>query len=413
MKLKQRKLLSVMFLFLFIVSTILTGCRSKTSGDFDEEAVVPVKVKEVKLESIKDITKLTGTIEAENDVKVTSKIPGRVEQVLKDVGDFVEKGEPLIILETKELQNQLAQAEAALAMAQANLSANQDAALPQQLEQVRAGLEQAEANYVNAKADYERMKALYEAEAISKQVFDGMTLKYQVAKTQYETAQEQYRLTKERLPKNIEALKAQVKQAESAVGLIQTNLENSIITSPVTGIISNKLTNDGEVIAAGYPLLTVVNIDTVKVVIDVAEEEINKIKDGQEVDVSVGAVSNEKIKGIITIVPPASNPTRLFQVKISMNNEDHVLKPGMFAEVEMEKGIKQDVVVLPKDAILLKKHGNVAFMVSEDKAVERMVKLGITNGDSVEILEGINPGDKVVVKGQNMLKEGAVVKLLD
>ena len=59
MKLKQRKLLSVMFLFLFIVSTILTGCRSKTSGDFDEEAVVPVKVKEVKLESIKDITKLT------------------------------------------------------------------------------------------------------------------------------------------------------------------------------------------------------------------------------------------------------------------------------------------------------------------------------------------------------------------
>ena len=215
------------------------------------------------------------------------------------------------------------------------------------------------------------------------------------------------------MPKNIEALKAQVKQAESAVGLIQTNLENSIITSPVTGIISNKLTNDGEVIAAGYPLLTVVNIDTVKVVIDVAEEEINKIKDGQEVDVSVGAVSNEKIKGIITIVPPASNPTRLFQVKISMNNEDHVLKPGMFAEVEMEKGIKQDVVVLPKDAILLKKHGNVAFMVSEDKAVERMVKLGITNGDSVEILEGINPGDIVVVKGQNMLKEGAVVKLLD
>ena len=107
---------------------------------------------------------------------------------------------------------------------------------------MRAGLEQAEANYVNAKADYDRMKALYEADAISKQVFDGMTLKFQVAKTQYETAKEQFRLTKERLPKNAEALRAQVNQAESAVGLIQTNLENSIITSPVTGIISNKLT---------------------------------------------------------------------------------------------------------------------------------------------------------------------------
>ena len=412
MKQKQKKLISVLIVFLFIITAAtLAGCRSKTSDDISEEAAVPIEAKEVKLESIKDITKLTGTIEAEDDVKVTSKIPGRVEQVLKDVGDFVEKGDPLIILETKELYNQLAQAEAALAMAQANLSANEDAALPQQLEQVRAGLEQAEANYVNAKADYDRMKALYEADAISKQVFDGMTLKFQVAKTQYETAKEQFRLTKERLPKNAEALRAQVKQAESAVGLIQTNLENSIITSPVTGIISNKLTNDGEVIAAGYPLLTVVNIDTVKVVIDVAEEEINKIKDGQEVDVTVGAIGDKKLKGIITIVSPASNPTRLFQVKISINNEDHTLKPGMFAEVDVEKGIKENVVVLPKDAILLKKHGNVAFVVSEGKAVERMVKLGITNGNSVEILEGINPGEKVVVKGQNMLKEGTSVKL--
>lgn len=412
MKLKQEKFMSVMLVFLFIIAAItLTGCKSNTSGDIGEEAAVPVEVKEVKLESIKDITKLTGTIEAVDDVKVTSKIPGRAEQVLKDVGDFVEKGEPLIILETRELQNQLSQAEAALAMAQANLSANEDAALPQQLEQVRAGLEQAEANYVNTKADYERMKALYEAEAISKQVFDGMTLKFQVATTQYETAQEQYRLTKERLPKNVEALKAQVKQAESAVGLIQANLDNSIITSPVTGIVSNKLTNDGEVIAAGYPLMTVVNIDTVKVVIDVAEEEINKIKDGQEADVTVGAVGDEKIKGIISIVPPASNPTLLFQVKISINNEDHVLKPGMFAEVEVEKGIKSNVVVLPKDAVLLKKHGNAAFVISDGKAVERMVKLGITNGSNVEILEGINPGERVVIKGQNMLKEGTSVKL--
>lgn len=412
MKLKQKMPLFTMILFLFMMTAVaLTGCKSKTSGDIGEEALVPVEVKEVKLESIKDITKLTGTIEAEDDVKVTAKIPGRVEQVLKDVGDFVQKGEPLIILETKELQNQLAQAEAALAMAQANLSANEDAALPQQLEQVRASLEQAEANYVNAKADYERMKALYEAEAISKQVFDGMTLKFQVTQTQYETAKEQYRLTKERLPKNIEALKAQVKQAESAVGLIRTNLENSVITAPVTGIISNKLTNAGEVIAAGYPLLTVVNIDTVKVVIDVAEEEINKVKDGQEVDITVGAIGDEKIKGIISIVPPASNPTRLFQVKITMNNEEHILKPGMFAEVDVEKGKKENVVVLPKDAVLLKKHGSAAFVVSDGKAVERMVKLGITNGENVEILEGINPGEKVVVKGQNMLKEGASVKL--
>lgn len=410
MKQKHKKIIC-MVLFIVLSVCLLAGCSLKKSEAEPVQSEVAVEVKDVKLASIKDITKLTGNIEAEDDVKVTSKIPGRVAEITKEIGDVVQKGEPIVLLETNELQNQLAQAEAALAMAEANLRANEDAALPQKLEQVRAALEQAEANYVNAKADYDRMKALYEEDAISKQVFDGMTLKYQVAKTQYETAQEQFRLTKEGLPKNVEALKAQVKQARSAVDLINTNLENSIIKSPVTGIISAKYVNSGEVIGAGTPMMSVVNIDKVKLVIDVAEEEINKIKDGQEVDIVVGALNNEKIKGVVTIVPPASNPTRLFQVKIDINNDEHKLKPGMFAEVNVEKGIKENVVVIPKDAILLKKHGNVVFVVKDGKAIERQVKIGISNGENVEIIEGIKPGEKVVVKGQNLLKEGVPVKL--
>ena len=153
------------------------------------------------------------------------------------------------------------------------------------------------------------------------------------------------------------------------------------------------------------------NIDKVKVVVDVAEEEINKVKDGQKVEMTVGALDNKKITGKITIVPPASNQTRLFRVKIDIDNADHMLKPGMFADVNVEKGIKENVVVIPKDAILLKKHGNIVFVVDDQKAVERHVKLGITNGSGVEIVEGVKPGEKVVIKGQNLLKEGVPVKL--
>jgi len=406
----QKKLLSVMLLVV-LSFCFVTGCGFKKSEAQPAMTEVAVEAMDVKLGSIKDITKLSGVIEAEEDIKVTSKIPGRIAEITKDVGDIVQKGEPIVLLETNELRNQLAQAEAALAMAEANLKANEDAALPSKVEQVRAALEQAEANYVNAKADFDRMEALYAEDAISKQVYDGMTLKYEVAKTQYETAKEQLRLTKEGLPKNIDALKAQVNQARSAVELINTNLENSVITSPVTGIISGKYQNTGEVTGAGTPMLSVVNIDKVKTVIDVAEEEINKIKDGEEVDITISALDGEKVKGKITIVPPASNPTRLFRVKIDIDNSDHKLKPGMFAEVNVEKGIKENVVVLPKDAILLKKHGNVVFAVEDNKAVEKHVKLGITNGENVEILEGIKAGEKVVVKGQNLLKEGAPVKL--
>lgn len=407
-----RKYLSIFLVVLIAVSygVIFTGCnKDKEAYGEDEELAVTVEVIEASRETIKDFVRLTGRVEAEDDVKVTSKIGGRIAEIKKDVGDFVRKGEVIFTLETSELQNQLAQAQAAVSAAQANLSANESAGLPQQLEQVRASLEQAEANYTNVQADYERMKALYEQDAISKQLFDGITLKYKVAKTQYETAKEQHRLTKERLPKNVDALRAQVKQAQSTVDLIQTNIQNSVIHSPVTGIVANKLANSGEVIGAGQPIITVVNIDKINVVIDVTEEEINKVRDGQEVDVKVNSLGEDKFKGTISIIPPASNQTRLFQVKVSINNKDHVLKPGMFAEVDVQTGIKENTVVIPKDAILLKKNGNVVYLVKDGKAVEKMIKLGVTNGEKVEVIEGVEQGDQIVIKNQNLLKEGAKV----
>lgn len=412
MRQEIKKYLSVSLIVLIAASyfVLFTGCnKEKEVYGHDEEQAITVEALDVSRETIKDFVRLTGRVEAENDVKVTSKIGGRIAEIKKDVGDFVQKGEVIFTLDTNELQNQLAQAQAAVAAAQANLSANESAGLPQQLEQVRASLEQAEANYTNVQADYERMKALYEEDAISKQLFDGITLKYKVAKTQRETAKEQYRLTKERLPKNVDALKAQVKQAQSMVDLIQTNLQNSVIQSPVAGIVSYKLANSGEVIGAGMPAVTVVNIDKVNVVIDVTEEEINKVRDGQEVDVKINSLSEEKFKGTISIIPPASNPTRLFQVKVSINNKDHVLKPGMFAEVDVQTGVRENTVVIPKDAILLKKNGNVIYLIKDGKAVERMIKLGITNGEKVEVIEGVEQGDKVVVKNQNLLKDGAKV----
>jgi HlyD family secretion protein len=409
---RSKKIISASIIFFLILSIILfNGCSKKKDDLSTKEAAVTVKVQDISLKTIDDIAKFTGRIEAEDDVKVVGKISGRVARFDKEVGDYVEEGEPIITLETSELQAQLGQAQAALAMAQANLNANEGGALPQQLEQARAAKEQAEANYANAKADYERMKALFEEDAISKQTFDGITLKYQVAKSQYETAQAQYNLTQQRLPKNIEALRAQVSQAQAAVDLINTNIENSIIKAPVSGIIASKLIQPGELAGAGQPLATVVNIENVKVVVDVSEDVVNKVKEGQEVDVVIGALDNKKMKGKISIVSPTSSQTGLFQLKVTIDNPDKELKPGMFAEVEIKTGQKKNAVVLPKDAILIKKHGNIVYTVEKGKAVEKLVKLGISNGKNVEVVKGLKKGDKVVVQGQNLLKDGSKVKV--
>lgn len=388
----------------------MAGC-SKKKEETKEESAVPVKVMKVARTGIEDIATFTGQIEAGDEVKIVSKISGRVKEVNFDIGDYVNQGDTLVTLETDELYDQLSQAEAALASAKANLSAS-ESGLAQQLEQAKAALEQAEANYANVKADYERTKALYEADAVSKQAFDGAELKYTVAKSQYENAKEQLALIKQSLPKSIDALKAQVAQAQAAVDLIKTNIENSVIKAPVSGMISSKQIEPGEMCQAGVALGAVVNIDRIKVVINVPEEDINKLKDGQEATVNVDALGNEgRIKSKISIVSPASGASRLFQVKIEMENKEHRLKPGMFANVNVVRGIKENVITVPKDAVLIKKHGNVVYVVKEGKAEERLVKVGVTNGDRVEITEGLKEGETVVTSGQNMLTEGSAVKI--
>jgi multidrug efflux pump subunit AcrA (membrane-fusion protein) len=410
---RKNKIIASLLLFFFVASIFLLAGCSKKKEEVKEEAAVPVKVMKTAKSNIEDIVTFTGQIEAGDEVKIVSKISGRVKEVNFEIGDYVQAGEPLVILETDELYDQLSQAEATLASAKANLAANESGSLPQQLDQVKSAFEQAEANYLNVKADYERMKALYEADAISKQAFDGMELKYKVAKSQYESAKEQLKLTEERLPKNVEALRAQVAQAQAAVDLIKTNIENSVIKAPVSGMISSKQIQPGEMCQAGATLGAVVNIDRVKVVINVPEEDINKLKDGQEATVNVDALGNEgRIKSKISIVSPASGASRLFQVKIEMENKEHRLKPGMFANVNVVRGIKENVITVPKDAVLIKKHGNVVYVVKEGKAEERLVKVGVTNGDRVEITEGLKEGETVVTSGQNMLTEGSAVKIL-
>lgn len=408
---KNTKIIALLLLILLVPIFLLAGC-SKKKEEVKKEQAVPVKVMEAKKSKIEDIVTFTGQIEAGDEVKIASKISGRVKEVNFEVGDYVKKGEPLVILETDELYVQLSQAEDALASAKANLAANESGTLPQQLDQVKAAFEQAETNYLNTKSDYERIKALYEAGAASKQTLDSMEAKYKVAKSQYESAKEQLRLTEERLPKNIEALRAQVAQAEAQVELIKTNIKNSVIRAPISGMISSKQINPGEMCQAGVTLGSIVNIDKVKVVIDVPEEDINKIREGQEVTVNIDALGDKgKIKGKISIISPASASSRLFKVKIEMENKDYKLKPGMFAKVNIIRDIKENVITIPKDALVIKKHGNVVYVVKEGKAEERLVKIGVTNGDRVEITEGLKEGETVVISGQNMLAEGSAVKI--
>jgi len=207
-------------------------------------------------------------------------------------------------------------------------------------------------------------------------------------------------------------LQAQVEQAQAQVELAETNVQNGIITAPISGIVTSKQIDPGEMCQAGATLLTISNTNNVDVVINVPEDVINNLKVGQDALVSVDAINNgNNLNGKISEISPSSQLNGIFQVKISLDNKNNLLKSGMFAKVSIVTEIKRNVITIPKDAIMIKKYGNTVYVVNNGKAEERLVKLGISNDNEVEVVSGIKAGDTIIVSGQNMITEGTKVKI--
>jgi RND family efflux transporter MFP subunit len=145
----------------------------------------------------------------------------------------------------------------------------------------------------------------------------------------------------------------------------------------------------------------------------VVEGVVNKLTPGQEVNVTIPAVSSEPIKAVIdTISPSVNTMTQLYPVKIYLENPDGKIKPGMFANVEMALDVRKDVLAVASEAVLLKDGKNVVYIVQDGKAVEREVKVGLDTGSEVEILEGLKEGDTIIINGQHYVEDGGTVKVV-
>lgn len=360
---------------LLVAALVLAaGCGKKDAdtGNSQDKVEVPVSVEEVRTGSISSTTTITGKVTPLAEINVVPKTGGKVAQVLVDVGSKVKQGQVLVRLDTAELDAQLKQATAALELARSSNAQNQ-------------------LRLQDAQNNLNRMQALYNEGAISKQ--------------QYETALLQYNLTK-----NTDT-GAQVKQAQANVELIRTQISNAIITAPQDGEISARLVDPGEMAGPGVPVVTLVN--TAKVYIEgvVAERDISLVKIGQQVDVKVEAAGGA-FKGVVETVSPAADPrSKGYPLKVALTNPDSKLKPGMFGEIRLVTGQKDDVVVIPKEVVVDRGAGKVVFVVKGGMAEERKITLGMESGDRVEVVDGIKAGEKLVVAGQTSLTDKSPVKV--
>lgn len=238
-------------------------------------------------------------------------------------------------------------------------------------------LQQAELQMQNKEVEYKRLKGLYEVGGLSKSDLDAIELAYEVSKTQYENL-----------------------------------LENSILRSPVSGVVTARNYDVGDMYAMSAPLFTVEQIVPVKLLVAISESEYSKVKKGDKVEVVADALTGKVFEGKVRKIYPTIDPaTRTFTAEVVVNNPKRELRPGMFARVTVNFGVNNNVVI--PDIAVVKQQGSgerFVYVLNEDGTVTyQKVVLGRRMDAEYEVLEGLNDGAKIVTGGQIRLKDGIKV----
>lgn len=351
---------------------ILIGCGGSKKK---EEVKVPVQVTQVDYGDVTQILKYTGEIQAEFEVKVFSKIPDRIEEFYVDVGSRVSVGSPIAKIYAATIEQAVRQAESALAAAKAHEA--------------------------NLSAEFERAQRLFRENAMSKQQFDAI-------QTQFE------------------AVKAQRAQAEAGVATAKEQLDNAIVKAPISGIIGERYYEAGDMANPAIPLVRIVQMERVKVLLNVPEQDLGKIARGQEVLVRVRSYPERTFKGkVYKVSPVLDSTTRLAKVEVLVPNPGYLLKPGMFAETEIQIGVLKKVLTVPRYATIestsmenidgreqvVKKY--FVFVVGDsDKVEQRPIQVKYMNEVNVAVGSGLQPGETIVVSGQASLRDGMTVTVV-
>ncbi|MGI5912542.1 MAG: efflux RND transporter periplasmic adaptor subunit [Syntrophomonadaceae bacterium] len=361
------------FMVLIIVLSLSSGCGKQT--ETVKETELSVSVVTVEKRDIAQAVKYPGTVRGVNEVYIMPKVAARVTGIYVKPGDMVKVGQTLITLDRTDFEAAIKQGEAAVAMAEAGKKANDI-----QLE--------------NARLNYERTKKLFEAGAASQQ--------------QLETAQVSYEVLASG------SAEAALEQARAGLLSAQTQLKYCTITSPINGVVGSINLSLGDTASPQSPAAAVTDTSLLEIETLVSESEVSYIKTGDEVDILIKAVSDKTLKGKVDSVSNVPDPVkRNYVVKVVLDNPDSKIKSGMFAEVIISTLNKQDVLCVPLSAVIPRSGRETIYTVDKDnRAREIDVKTGLRDNSYVEIMSGVKAGDKVITKGNTLVNEGTLVRVV-
>ena len=345
---------------------------------------------------IGDTVTVNGTLAAYDQTTVGMKVAGRLQSITVDLGSVVRKGQAIARLEQQDYQLRVQQAEAALAQTRARVglspAGGDDRVALEQTGPVR----EAKAVLEEAKAKRDRAVRLINQGIIPRAEYDTADAEYKVASSRYQDAIEEIR--------NRQGLLA---QRRSELNLARQQLADTVLHSPMNGVVQLKSASVGEYLAAGAPVVDIVQIDPLRLRVDVPERESNNIRNGQSVRVTVEGDLEAYLGVVKRLSPSISQQNRVLAVEADVRNSGR-LRPGAFVRAEIVTDQTSSAATVPPSAIVTFAGIEKVITVEGGKAVEKVVMTGRRGADWVEIRSGVNVGQPVVVNPGNLQSGQAV-----
>ena len=345
------------YLLVICIGLLMIGCQSSDFGD-DLEISIPVSVAEVKIGPIEEFITTTTTVYAIKNTILSSEIEGSYRLSINPrtkktfgIGDKIHQNEIIIYLENPEFENNIK-------------------------------IETQKLNLDISKSEYEKQQSLYEKGGVTLRELKNSEITYIDADYVYKNS------------------------------LIQ--LQKMKVKAPFSGVIVDlPYYTPGTKVTVNQKMVELMDFSKLYAEVYFPAKELNRIKIGQPLRITHYSLSNDTLWGEVSQVAPTLNPdTRSFEAAILVDNEKHLLRPGMFVKVETIVDRKDSVIVIPREIILSKRRGKTVFVVDKGAAFERVISGGLENANQVEVLEGLKEGDRLVIKGFETLRNRSKVKIV-
>lgn len=356
---------------LLIVPLFLGGCGSKESVSLEKPSKAPAQISEERQVEVVEVVprpisytlSAVGSLKTPEHVTISPKKAGIIEKILVREGERVRRGQLLV---------QLDEVDAKL-----------------QVERAEAGVQEAEASLEAHRIVLVRYQKLLERKVIPQQTYEDIALKVKLDE-------------------------ARLFLTRTELSLARQNLQDHRIISPIDGVINLKIASLGEHVnvAPKDEILTIVQMDPLEIEFYVPENWAGRVRQGSQIQFSVKAFSEEKYSATLHFISPTADPaTRNVKMKAMAPNPHHRLKPGFFAEVTLPGGSNPNGIAVPESALFSQEGKMFAFVVKEGVALRREVEAGSRFDGKVEVVRGIQKGEKVVTIGHEQLTEGTKVKI--